>query len=361
MNIILDNIIFALQRAGGVSVYWYELLRRMERDGRSIQVIEHPQSKSNIFRRTLNIDHTSVIDERRLPLWLSRYLPYPVVNGKKCLYHSSYYRRPHFSGAANIVTVYDFTYERFRFGIPRWVHSIQKKTALKTASGVICISENTKRDLLEFYPEKSENKVKVIYLGASELYRPLESVDRRLLLPILIDEPFVLFIGGRESYKNFHIAIESMASLSGYWFVSVGGGELKPHEAELSEKLIPGRHIHFPVIDNERLNMFYNIAHALLYPSRYEGFGIPIIEAMAAGCPVVAVNVSAVPEACGDAGLLVNEIRSESFSDKIRMLENAEFRSETIRKGFKQAERFSWEACYQETMAFYEKILKEES
>lgn len=360
MNIVLDNIIFSLQGAGGVSVYWYEILRRMIRDALSIQVIEHPHSASNIFRRTLDLDPTSLLDESSLPLWLSRYLPYPVVKGEQSLYHSSYYRRPQLASAINIVTVYDFTYERFRRGMPRWVHSMQKKTAVKAANGIICISESTKRDLLGFYPEIPESKVQVIYLGASELYRPLGPVDKRLLFSNFPDVPFVLFVGGRNSYKNFHLALESVAALPGYGFVSVGGGELKPSEAELSQKLLPGRHLHLPVVDNERLNLFYNCAHALLYPSSFEGFGIPIIEAMAAGCPVIAANVSAIPEACGDAGLLVKEIQPEIFSDQILRLEDAEFRSETIRNGYKQAERFSWEACYLETIAFYKTILQEE-
>lgn len=361
MNIVLDNIVFSLQRAGGVSVYWYELLRRMERDGRSIQVIEHPHSASNIFRTKLNLDPASIIEERKPPLWLSRYFPYRVVKGKQSLYHSSYYRQPQFATATNVVTVYDFTYELFRRGMPRWVHSMQKKTSVKAASGIICISESTKRDLLRFYPEIPESKVQVIYLGASEHYKPLGSGDQRLLPSDFPDAPFVLFVGGRGSYKNFHLALESVAALPDYWFVSVGGGELKPSEGELSQKLLPGRHIHLPVVDNERLNLFYNCAHALLYPSSYEGFGIPIIEAMAAGCPVIAANVSAIPEACGDAGLLVDEIRPETFSDQILRLENTEFRSENIRKGYAQAGRFSWEACYQETIAFYEKVMQEES
>lgn len=360
MDIVLDNIIFALQRAGGISVYWYELLRRMKRDGRSLQVIEHPQSASNIFRSKLHLDPASVIDDRSLPLCLSRYLPYQVVRREQSLCHSSYYRRPQSASAINVVTVYDFTYERFRRGTPRWVHSMQKRAAVKAANGIICISESTKRDLLRFYPEIPANKVEVIHLGASEHYKQIELEDRRLLPSDFPEAPFVLFVGGRDPYKNFHLALESVTALPDYWLVSVGGGELKPSEVELSQKLLPGRYMHVPVVDNERLNLFYNCAHALLYPSSYEGFGIPIIEAMAAGCPVIAANVSAIPEACGDAGMLVDEIRQETFSDQILKLEHTEFRSEIVRKGFTQASRFSWEACYRATIAFYEKVLQKE-
>lgn len=359
MNLVLDNIIFALQRAGGISVYWYELLRRMQRDKCTFQMIEHQRAVSNIFRKQLDFDRAMLIDDRPLPAWLSRYFAYPVERGEQFLYHSSYYRRPRLASATNVVTVYDFTYERFRRGVPRWVHSMQKKAAASAANGIICISESTKRDLLCFYPEIPESRIRVIYLGASELYRPLESADRRLLPSEVMDAPFVLFVGGRDSYKNFRLALESVAALPDYWLVSVGGGELKPAEVELSQKLLPGRHMHVPMADNERLNLFYNCAHALLYPSGYEGFGIPIIEAMAAGCPVIAANVSAIPEACGNAGALVDEFRQDAFADQILKLENAEFRSSMISKGYMQAKRFSWENCYLETLSFYEKIWQE--
>ena len=359
MNIVFDNIIFALQRAGGISVYWYELLRQTMQDNQSVHFIERGESKSNIFRKTLNIDPSSLMADRPLPLSIARYLPFKSIKDAQTIHHSSYYRIPEQRGSLSVTTVHDFTYERFRRGPAQIIHSLQKRAAVKSASGIICVSESTKRDLLEFYPEVAAESIRVIYHGVSEHYRPLWPVDKRLLPSGFLDAPFVLFVGGREFYKNFHLALESVAALPGYWFVSVGGGELKPSEAELSQKLLPGRHMHFPVVDNERLNLFYNCAYALLYPSSYEGFGIPIIEAMAAGCPVIAANVSAIPEACGDAGLLVNEIRPETFSAQILRLENSEFRSETIRKGYKQAGQFSWEACYLETMAFYEKVLQE--
>ncbi len=359
MNYVYDNVIFSLQRAGGISVYWYELLKRIKRDGHSVRVIEHPRAELNIFRKKLDLELASIIRERPLPLYLSRYLPYPVVSKKGVIYHSSYYRRPMVAGTVNIVTVYDFAYERFRHGVPRLVHSMQKKAAVKAASGIICISESTKRDLLKYYPEISPDKVRVIYLGVSEYFKPLDPAEKKVLDPDFPEAPYILFIGSRNSYKNFRLAVESVAALPTYWLVSVGGGKLSSEEAVLVNKLIPGRHRHLPLVDSTQLNRFYNCAQALLYPSSYEGFGIPIIEAMAAGCPVIAVKTSSVPEVCSEAGLLIKEISPEMFVANIRRLENAEFRDQIIKKGYAQSRRFSWETCYRETMSFYEQIMNE--
>ena len=104
--------------------------------------------------------------------------------------------------------------------------------------------------------------------------------------------------------------------------------------------------------------MIYNISFCLLYPSSYEGFGIPIIESMKAGCPVISTNKSSIPEISGNAAILVNKINKKQFVNSIQLLQNKNLRNKCIRRGIIQAKKFSWDKCFKETIKFYTKIHK---
>jgi glycosyltransferase involved in cell wall biosynthesis len=361
MRVYCDNIIFSLQRAGGISVYWFELLRRLLRDEVSLGVIEGRNVDDNIFRTKLNLPQQLMVRNLTIPTQIARYLPSFVALSKGCIFHSSYYRVPWGSDCATVVTAYDFTYERFGSGLPRLVHSVQKRIALQKAHGVICISESTKRDLLKFVPGVSEDRIRVIHLGYSDEFRPVqegvhrESFDREGLH----DLPYLVYVGDRSPYKNFQLAVSAVSQVLGYGLVVVGGGKLSRSDQELLDDQLGGRYLHLDRLPNEKLNSLYNSAHALIYPSSYEGFGIPVIEAMAAGCPVIASNTSSIPEAAGNAGLLVDDLSAVAFAACIRELENSSLREAVIQRGFENVKRFSWERCYQETIAFYREILED--
>ncbi len=169
--------------------------------------------------------------------------------------------------------------------------------------------------------------------------------------------PYSVFVGDRSAYKNFGVAVDAVAQNPGHWLVVVGGGPVKDNDLRHLERQLPGRWTHIDRASNSLLNALYNRAQALVYPSSYEGFGIPVIEAMAAGCPVIAVNASAIPEAAGDAGLLLDRADADAFAEKLRCLEDAGFRTDVQSRGLRNAQRFSWESCYQETLAFYARVL----
>lgn len=351
MIVIYENIIFSLQKAGGISIYWSELIARISKKK---NIIFYEKDNQNIFRNKLNI---RVQKESYLYLKFLRYIPFLKSLPTKSVFHSSYYRVSLQKDIVNITTVHDFTYEYFRSGIEMFVHSWQKGFAIRKSDGIICISENTKHDLLKFYTGIDESKIKVIYNGVSNDFEKLENAQEFLTsgFEILKNKKYILYIGDRSNYKNFNVAINVLKKLDEYNFIVVGGKEFNKTEKENMED-IKHRVYHFRGIDGYNLNILYNNAFCLIYPSSYEGFGIPVVEAMKAGCPVVSTNVSSIPEVAGDAGLLVNDINIDQFVHEIQKLENYEFRDETINKGLIQARQFSWDKCFNETYAFYEEV-----
>ncbi|MGC4367135.1 glycosyltransferase family 4 protein [Hydrogenophaga sp. R2] len=358
MNPCLDNIIFSLQRAGGISVYWSELWSRLLRDGLSAVAIEAQGAKQNIFRANLDIpSHQTRLDTR--PVRMARYLRAPALAGRDELVHSSYYRRPSSGRVPHVQSCYDFTYERFWRGPARWAHSWQKRQAVESANGVICISESTRRDLLYYCPSVREENTCVIHLGFSDSFRRVPEQEAQALVAphSAPDGPYSVFVGDRSAYKNFPVAVDAVALCPGHRLVVVGGGPLKERDHRRLEHRLLGRWTHIDRAPSALLNALYNRAHALIYPSSYEGFGIPVIEAMAAGCPVIAVNVSSIPEAAGDAGLLLDRPDAEGVAEQLRRLEDAGFCAGVQSRGLHNAQRFSWESCYRDTLSFYARVL----
>lgn len=352
---IFDNIIYFLQKSGGGSVYWNEITKDYYGEKDSL-FIEQDTKCSNIFRKEMEISN-KVIDNKK-NLKIQRYLPVLYKETEKHIFHSSYYRYSKNKNAVNITTVHDFTYEKYFKGLAKIVHYLQKRKAIKKSDGIICVSENTKRDLLSYHPWALKKEIKVIYNGVSEQFKNIKNEFNieGYKYNDIIKKKYILFVGHRSSYKNFNIAVKTVNLLdSSYSFVIVGQ-ELNKFENELLEKEIKGRYVHLKNINSEDLNILYNYAFCFLYPSSYEGFGIPILEAMKTGCPVVTTNSSSIPEVAGEAALIVKEIKEENFAKSIESLENKVKREEIIANGYEQAKNFSWDKCRKETKDFYEYI-----
>ncbi|MFH1148744.1 MAG: glycosyltransferase family 1 protein [Pseudomonadota bacterium] len=357
MDIYLDNIIFSLQKAGGISVYWHELAKRFVSSKYRPIMIEQNDSGKNIFRSELNIDEKKIIRENGLPLGILRYLPLRVKIGGHSIFHSSYYRVSRQRGIANIVTVHDFIYEYFRKGLPKYLHGLQKRYAIKNASGIICVSEHTKKDLLRFYPSIPEARIKVIYHGVAEEFSPIQK-DPRLYpdLSRILTRKYILYVGRRDRHKNFDVVVDVLSDLTDYDLVVAGGKELSETERSDLDARLRNRFHYLEHVDNSELNILYNFAFCTLYPSSYEGFGMPILESMKAACPVITTKMSAIPEVAGIAGMTVDRIDRGECAAKIKMLEVGQARENIVRLGSEQASKFSWDKCFEETVSFYEKV-----
>jgi glycosyltransferase involved in cell wall biosynthesis len=365
LNILYDNIIFDLQRSGGISLYWSELAKQhLLAKENAIAFLERDTGRSgNFYRRNLHLPQFSIVRYRRLlPLAVERYLPITKQLNFD-VFHSSYYRcmSENINGGVSIVTAHDFIYERFAKGLRKAFHSSQKYRALSRADGIICISESTKKDLLNFYPELSGKPIRVIYNGVSNAYNRLEE-DVSLLLPgeYHITFPFILYVGARTaSYKNFRLVVDALKSNPSYNLVLVGGGDLERAERHMLSTHLYGRYQHLQYIPESDLNMLYNAAHCLLYLSSCEGFGLPLLEAQQAGCPVIACHNSSIPEVAACPESLLKKPYLALVNREIIALERQSYREQQTKPGILKSQCFSWDKCYEETVHFYKEVLQQ--
>jgi len=351
MRIHYDNIVFSLQRAGGISTYWAELITRLQRD--QIDVTFEEFKHQNIVRNTFLINESALRTRGSRYLLVERFkaLKLPEQN-LPFVFHSSYNRITNNRNAAQVTTVHDFVHEKFYKGIRRSLHLMQKGKVLRAAKQIITVSENTKRDLMHFHPAIPETNIRVIYNGVSEDFYPLDEIQK-VALSEAGKRPYLLYIGSREHYKNFKFTVDLLKEVADFDLYIIGSALLRTESQYLMQQ-VPGRWKHFDHINNQRLNELYNSAYGLIYPSLYEGFGIPLLEAMKAGVPFLALNNSAIPEVAGDAGILLEHADIDLFKDALHNLSSNRFG--LIERGYVQAAKFSWEKCYQETLSVYKEL-----
>jgi len=351
--------VFYLQKYGGISVYWNELITYLINhkinETRYLEILAE-QSKYN-ERTTISKDQ--ILYDRRLPLEVLRYLPIHNVRiSAPAIIHSSYYRYSKDANIKNIITVYDFTYEYFRKGIAKFIHHLQKGYAIKNADGIICISESTKNDLLKYYPNTDKRKIKVIHLASSDSFYKKNSIQiRNRYFNQYSNKKIISFVGNRIYYKNFMVAIEVIKRLpSEYHLLIIGGGNLTTREKQ-SLLSVTDKYTHLNNINTNELNDIYNMSFCYLYPSEYEGFGIPILEAMQAGCPVICQHKSSIPEVYGIVENIVQKVNDiNEYCLNIRKLENSKYRKKIIKQGYENSKNFSWEKTCTETIEFYKYI-----
>lgn len=351
--IFFDNIIFSLQKAGGISVVWENLLSEIQKINKNCYFLEYDNCEKNIFRQRLCLPEDRIYKRRLIYGGILEQLFDVRLSGKteSFIFHSSYYRLCSNPSAINVTTVHDFIYEKgfIKVGLKERIRLLQNYRSIKNCEKIICISENTKQDLFRYIPDVDENKVTVIYNGVSEDYKILNHKPNNYV-------DFVLFVGGRQKYKNFEFAVNAVKK-SNYKLLICGNELSQAETILLNEILGPQRYKFILRPTNKELNLIYNSVHCLFYPSSYEGFGIPILEAQRAGCPVIALNSSSIPEVMGSGGLLLNSLNCSEFISLINDIKTEGNRKSLIELGLNNARKYSWQKMAHEYNVLYSKLL----
>jgi mannosyltransferase len=343
LRIALDAIIYQLQEGGGVSVYFSELLQELAK-------VAQVEVDVWTFRRSITAVQPVVSPAyREFALQsrvLERYRACRLQGTRPDVFHSSYYRSPDDPLVPSVVTVHDFAYERLRRGPALWMHRSQKWRAIRGAQVVVCVSQATADDLLEYVGLRSDQTLKVIHNGVSDVFRPDSSAA------VVIGE--VLFVGTRWGYKNFGQALQAMALLPEVRLVCVGGGPLRDEEFAGVPPGVRERVVHRGFVSNDELAALYRQSRCLLYPSSFEGFGIPVAEAMRSGCPVVGLmTCKAVVEVAGDALCGVDELQAPALAQAIDALRDAKWRASIVQRGIERSARYTWAAAHAQTLEAY--------
>lgn len=360
MKILLDNIIYSKTKNGGVSNYWFELSNYLLKQTQDeIGFFEENEGLLNFHRKMLSIPSESILEHGKFPI-AARLFPINYKSEEKFIYHSSYYRG--LVGSRNMVevtTVYDFIHNYYSSFYKKTIHNNLKYNAIKRSKGVICISKNTYNDLQKFCPTKPNQKAEVIYVGVSDDYFPIKQFSENQLTFLKnnhIEDAFLLFIGGRTNYKNFDFVASVLNENKDLKLVVVGGGAFTEQEIKLFSKEALERVRFIGSANNDELNVLFNSATALIYPSSYEGFGIPVVEAMRAGCPVIGLDNATIREVAENSAILLKNLNISDFNNNKENLFNSSYRTEIIEKGLLESQKYSWEKCNKETHEFYKSL-----
>lgn len=365
MKILLDHQCFLVQPYGGFTRYYVSLMRELRKlSGMQCDVIapahvnEYLQSgdarnpltfRMRQPRRGLRFRPALVAPLFRLG---ARWLRPDVIHETHYILQGGQLPR----GVPVMATCHDMIVERHADGSAENARAIRlKRDALQRADGIICISESTRADLLDIYPAL-ERKVSVVHHG-------VDAVEPMSLPTVQLPRTFLLYVGVRAGYKNFGNVLRAIGAMGPRYaelhLVCFGGGPLREAERSLmAESGIAGERVHQLGGDDQLLAALYRRALALIYPSLQEGFGMPLTEAMAQGCPVLCGHVSCCPEICADAAEYFDPGSVESMRVAIsRLVDDGDRRATLQRLGHARAAAFSWQACAQRTASAYRRIV----
>lgn len=364
IKILYDSQILCFQRYGGISRYFYELyvfFREINREHTyanlpvkySYNYYFAPYAKpieNYVRRQRLLVNRFKMIEDIYANFLKGE--PYNII-------HPTYYYPDYLKYIPGyirkktklIITVYDLICEIF---YPDSENLQKRAEIIQKADGIIAISEKTKEDLMRIYPSVPEERIRVIYLGNS-MRAPANQILKKF------PAKYILMVGNRDKYKNGNIVLKALKKakkvIDDLQLVCAGGGPLTDVEIRLMEELGVKESVIQMSLTDEELYYAYQGAECFIFPSLYEGFGIPILEAFYCKCPVILSNASCFPEIAQDSALYFDPNNEEELAEKIcLLLQTPSLANKLIEKGNERLKMFSWENTVAETYKFYKEI-----
>jgi glycosyltransferase involved in cell wall biosynthesis len=373
MKIGIDSRAAKWYRGTGIGTYTYQLISSLNKiDRLNDYLLFTPEGYTSDIEFNNNFKNKSIPDSLASNFWDDVNIPNVLYDGNINLYHvpQNGVGLPLDKSMPFVITLHDTipihmpetVGERYLDIFTREMRGIVNRS-----DGIITVSEYSKEDIARDF-NYPKDKIFVTYLASEDIYKPLDKVLCTDILKKYYGLPsnYILYVGGFSPRKNIVGLIEAFSRISHKLpediNLVIAGSKGKSYAIykECAERLKIDHRVIFPgFISMDHMPHLYNNAALFVYPSFYEGFGLPPIEAMACGIPVIASNVTSIPEIVEDAALLFNPKETEILSEKIyEVLSNETLRNSLISKGFKKASSLSWENTAVETLKAYGAILK---
>lgn len=367
IKVLFDDQIFTGQRIGGISRYFSQLFKKFEENNfidyklpliysENIYLKELQKNKSYSFLEGKNFKGSY-----RLLSFFHKfnrfYSEYCLSRAKFDIFHPTDYD-PYFldylQNKPFVLTVHDMIHEIYagRFFKIDDVSIKRKRLLVQKACKIITISESTKKDIINFYG-LNEDKISVIYHA--------NSLSINLCEKVKIPERFLLFVGARGRYKNFNFFIKAISSIlqkdRRLHVICVGGSDFtKDENIFLNEMEVRDQVLHY-IVSDAQLVFLYKKAIAFVFPSLYEGFGLPMVEAASCGCPILANDCNILREVGQESALYFDGRNLDSIAQAVLLvIENEKLRFDLRIKGFLRAKDFSWEETARKTCEVYKSI-----
>ena len=365
-TIAYDQQIFKLQQFGGISRYFSKLINGIK-NSKGYHAIPGNYFSNNHHLNNQQAHWYSLVYRMRMFRGKVRVIKYLkekqdekfkniIKKGKFDIFHPTYYNEDFLNYLQEdkpfVLTVHDMIHEVYHDRYFNTIHpeTKQKSILIPKATHIIAVSENTKRDILSLYPQIDPLKISVIYHG----YSPLEITGE----VSKINQKYVLYVGNRWHYKNFGWMLEAISDFlkaENMLLVCAGGGDFTEVEKALINKnYLQSKVLFYNITSDTFLNELYRNAFCFIFPSLYEGFGLPILEAFANKCPVILTNASCFPEIAGRSALYFEANKTDTLIKQlISLLEEKNLRKDLTESARKRLKNFCWDKMVEQHRTVY--------